>query len=216
MHLTKHCQIKKWLVLYFTSKKNNSGISKYLNMDILTYFKIQLSYIQLPNNYYIKIILNYNLPTLLHQELDYYTIFVNVNDKNDLIIQQDDIYIRKQLNNVLGKYGENMKSNYQINRDNKELKILVPSRDNYILSIRDYNKTTRLNSKLINDMEIIYLFYDSKQQPFMRLAYQLNSPSDKMNKPDGIYRFEYTTQLSYTNFDMKLIYLTIPYKIKLY
>ena len=78
MHLTKHCQIKKWLVLYFTSKKNNSGISKYLNMDILTYFKIQLSYIQLPNNYYIKIILNYNFPTLLHQELDYYTIFVNV------------------------------------------------------------------------------------------------------------------------------------------
>ena len=109
-----------------------------------------------------------------------------------------------------------MKSNYQINRDNKELEILVPSRDNYILSIRDYNKNTRLNSKLINDMEIIYLFYDSKQQPFMRLVYRLNSPSDKMNKPDGIYRFEYTTQLSYTKFDMKLIYLTIPHRIKLY
>ena len=109
-----------------------------------------------------------------------------------------------------------MKSNYQINRNNKKLEILVPSRDNYILSIRDYNKNTRLNSKLINDMEIIYLFYDSKQQPFMRLAYQLNRHSDKMNKPDGIYRFEYTTQLSYTKFDMRLVYLTIPYQIKLY
>ena len=57
----KHCQIKKWLVLYFTSKNNDSLVSKYLDMDILEHFNQQFRLIQLPNKYYIKIILNSNL-----------------------------------------------------------------------------------------------------------------------------------------------------------
>ena len=212
----KHCQIKKWLVLYFTSKNNDSLISKYLDMDILEHFNQQLRLIQLPNKYYIKIILNSNLETLLHEELDYFTLFINFNDINEPTIKQNDRYINKQLDTIFGKCGENMRSNYKINRSNNKLDILVPSHKNDLLSIRDYNKNTKLNSKLINNMELIYRFYDENNQPFLLLTYKLNSKSDKFIKPDGIYQFEYTTELSYTKIDMKLIYLTIPHKIKLY
>lgn len=212
----KHCQIKKWLVLYFTSKNNDSLISKYLDMDILEHFNQQLRLIQLPNKYYIKIILNSNLETLLHEELDYFTLFINFNDINEPTIKQNDRYINKQLDTIFGKCGENMRSNYKINRSNNKLNILVPSHKNELLSIRDYNKNTKLNSKLINNMELIYRFYDENNQPFLLLTYKLNSKSDKFIKPDGIYQFEYTTELSYTKIDMKLIYLTIPHKIKLY
>lgn len=212
----KHCQIKKWLVLYFTSKNNDSLISKYLDMDILEHFNQQLRLIQLPNKYYIKIILNSNLETLLHEELDYFTLFINFNDSTEPTIKQNDRYINKQLDTIFGKCGENMRSNYKINRSNNKLDILVPSHKNDLLSIRDYNKNTKLNSKLINNMELIYRFYDENNQPFLLLTYKLNSKSDKFIKPDGIYQFEYTTEVSYTKIDMKLIYLTIPHKIKLY
>ena len=212
----KHCQIKKWLVLYFTSKNNDSLVSKYLDMDILEHFNQQLRLIQLPNKYYIKIILNSNLETLLHEELDYFTLFINFNDSTEPTIKQNDRYINKQLDTIFGKCGENMRSNYKINRSNNKLDILVPSHKNDLLSIRDYNKNTKLNSKLINNMELIYRFYDENNQPFLLLTYKLNSKSDKFIKPDGIYQFEYTTELSYTKIDMKLIYLTIPHKIKLY
>ena len=212
----KHCQIKKWLVLYFTSKNNDSLISKYLNMDILEHFNQQLRLIQLPNKYYIKIIINSNLESLLHEELDYYTLFIHFNDTNELTINQEDRYISKQLHTISGKCGTNMISNYKMNRSNNKLEILVPSHKNYLLSIRDYNKNTDLNNELINNMELIYRFYDETNQPFMLLTYKLNSKSDKFIKPDGIYQYnlEYTTD--YTKFDMKLIYLTIPHKIKLY
>ena len=212
----KHCQIKKWLVLYFTSKNNDSLVSKYLDMDILEHFNQQLRLIQLPNKYYIKIILNSNLETLLHEELDYFTLFINFNDSTEPTIKQNDRYINKQLDTIFGKCGENMRSNYKINRSNNKLDILVPSHKNDLLSIRDYNKNTKLNSKLINNMELIYRFYDENNKPFLLLTYKLNSKSDKFIKPDGIYQFEYTTELSYTKIDMKLIYLTIPHKIKLY
>ena len=212
----KHCQIKKWLVLYFTSKNNDSLISKYLDMDILEHFNQQLRLIQLPNKYYIKIILNSNLETLLHEELDYFTLFINFNDSTEPTIKQNDRYINKQLDTIFGKCGENMRSNYKINRSNNKLDILVPSHKNDLLSIRDYNKNTKLNSKLINNMELIYRFYDENNKPFLLLTYKLNSKSDKFIKPDGIYQFEYTTEVSYTKIDMKLIYLTIPHKIKLY
>ena len=212
----KHCQIKKWLVLYFTSKNNDSLVSKYLDMDILEHFNQQLRLIQLPNKYYIKIILNSNLETLLHEELDYFTLFINFNDSTEPTIKQNDRYINKQLDTIFGKCGENMRSNYKINRSNNKLDILVPSHKNDLLSIRDYNKNTKLNSKLINNMELIYRFYDENNQPFLLLTYKLNSKSDKFIKPDGIYQFEYTTEVSYTKIDMKLIYLTIPHKIKLY
>lgn len=212
----KHCQIKKWLVLYFTSKNNDSLVSKYLDMDILEHFNQQFRLIQLPNKYYIKIILNSNLETLLHEELDYFTLFINFNDINEPTIKQNDRYINKQLDTIFGKCGENMRSNYKINRSNNKLNILVPSHKNELLSIRDYNKNTKLNSKLINNMELIYRFYDENNLPFLLLTYKLNSKSDKFIKPDGIYQFEYTTELSYTKIDMKLIYLTIPHKIKLY
>lgn len=212
----KHCQIKKWLVLYFTSKNNDSLVSKYLDMDILEHFNQQLRLIQLPNKYYIKIILNSNLETLLHEELDYFTLFINFNDSTEPTIKQNDRYINKQLDTIFGKCGENMRSNYKINRSNNKLDILVPSHKNDLLSIRDYNKNTKLNSKLINNMELIYRFYDENNKPFLLLTYKLNSKSDKFIKPDGIYQFEYTTEVSYTKIDMKLIYLTIPHKIKLY
>ena len=212
----KHCQIKKWLVLYFTSKNNDSLVSKYLDMDILEHFNQQFRLIQLPNKYYIKIILNSNLETLLHEELDYFTLFINFNDINEPTIKQNDRYINKQLDTIFGKCGENMRSNYKINRSSNKLNILVPSHKNELLSIRDYNKNTKLNSKLINNMELIYRFYDENNLPFLLLTYKLNSKSDKFIKPDGIYQFEYTTELSYTKIDMKLIYLTIPHKIKLY
>ena len=212
----KQNQIKKWLILYFTSKNNDSSISKYLIKDVLDLFNHELRFILLPTNYYIKIIINSNLETLLNEELDCYTILMDSNEINDPTINAGDIYINKQLNTIPGKCGRNMISNYKMNRINNKVDILVPSHDNYILSIRDYDKNTKLNSNLINNMEIIYLFYDNNKEPFMRLVYKLNSKSDKFIKPDGIYKFEYTTTLSYTKFDMNLIYLAVPPIIKLY